>query len=83
MTPIFRPAGMLPSIDPVIWTRLSPEVEAIAKGGPIDPSEMARALSALGRPLDDARTARDLSEARRRTASNDAALDAVRKIIRT
>jgi hypothetical protein len=62
---------------------LSPEVEAIASTGPIDPAEMARALAALGRPPNDVRTARELCEARRRVASNDVAIEAVRQFVRT
>jgi len=42
-----------------------------------------RALAALGRSPDDVRTARELCEARRRVASTDAAIDAVRQFVRT
>lgn len=62
---------------------LSSEVERIASEGPMEPAEMLRALAALGRPLDDTRTARELSAVRERTHSADAAIEAVRKTIRT
>lgn len=60
---------------------LSSEVERIASEGPMEPAETLRALAALGRPLDD--TARELSAVRERTHSADAAIEAVRKTIRT
>lgn len=73
----------LPSGDAALVTRLSPEVEAIAERGPLEPAEMLRALSALGKGYDDTRTAHELSAARACTISTDAAVAAVRGMVRT